>query len=123
MKLLVAIGVAAVVAVVLIVAVAGGSEGSDAPEEVVGVGQVRVGSVAPLAQCSDWVDGTVEERQATIDDIQAQLNQPGADGPTPDLPDEEAYEVFEGACGQDYAVGFRLYKLYARAAAFGTILE
>lgn len=123
MKLLAAIAVAAVAAVALIVAVAGGSEGADPPEEAVGVGQVRAGSVAPLAQCSDWVEGTVEEREATVDDIQAQLNQPGADGPTPDLPDEKAYEVFEAACGQDYAVGFRLYKLYARAAAFGTIVE
>nr|MBA2522429.1 hypothetical protein [Solirubrobacterales bacterium] len=87
------------------------------------VGQVRAGSVASLAQCSDWVEGTEEERAATIDDIRAQLNQAGADGPTPDLPSDEAYALFERACANDYAAGFRLYKLYARAGAFSTLLE
>lgn len=88
--------------------------------EPVGVGQVRAGSVAALAQCSDWIEGTEQQRIATIADVRAQLNQANSSGPTPDLTDEEAYDLFERACAEDYAIGFRLYKLYARAAAFGS---
>lgn len=123
MKWLVAL--VAVVAAGAAIAVwsAGGSEGSQSEAEVYGVGQVRAGSVAALAQCSDWNEGTEEERQATIDDIYNQLNQAGADGPTPDLPADEAYAFFERLCANDYAVGFRLYKLYARDAAFSTLIK
>ncbi|HET6830759.1 MAG TPA: hypothetical protein VFH44_05350 [Solirubrobacterales bacterium] len=91
--------------------------------EVQGVGQPIAGSVAALAQCSDWNEGTEGERAATIDDIYAQVNQAGADGPTPDLPDEEAYALFERSCRPAYAAGFRLYKLYLRAAAFEPLVE
>ena len=97
----------------------GGEASGD--EAVGGVGQERVGSVAALAQCSDWNEGTEEERRATIPDIQAQLNQSGADGPTPGLPADEAYDLFERACANEYAAGFRLYKIYARGAAFSIL--
>jgi hypothetical protein len=92
-------------------------------ESVSGVGQERVGSVAALAQCSDWNAGTEEERQATIADIQRQLEQAGADGPTPQLPTDEAYDLFERACANEFAAGFRLYKVYARGAAFFRLAE
>lgn len=98
-----------------------GEEDASGDEAVGGVGQERVGSVAALAQCSDWNEGTEEERRATIPDIQAQLNQAGADGPTPGLPADEAYDLFERACANEYAAGFRLYKIYARAAAFSRL--
>ncbi len=88
-----------------------------------GVGEERAGSVASLAQCSDWNEGTEEERLATITDIRAQLNQAGADGPTPDLSDEDAYDLLDRACANDFAAGFRLYKIYARGAAFSGVLE
>ncbi len=134
MKKLLAVGlVAMVVAVTAVVALgAGGSEegGSGAAEEAVGVGQdkfgvgqVRAGSVAALAQCSDWNEGTEEQKQATIDDIYNQLNQAGSTGPTPDLPDDEAYALFERSCAPSYASGFRLYKLFARAGAFSQLLR
>lgn len=109
-----------------VAAVALGACGNDKPSsdaEATGVGQVRAGSVASLAQCSDWNAGTEEERLATVTDIRAQLNQAGADGPTPDLPDAEAYALFERACSNDFASGFRLYKIYARAAAFAPLAE
>lgn len=97
--------------------------GDRAPSEggVTGVGQVRAGSVAQLAQCSDWKAGSEDERLATIADIRNQVNQAGADGPTPDLSDDAAYALFERACSNDYALGFRLYKLYLRAASFGSL--
>jgi hypothetical protein len=90
-------------------------------EGVTGVGSIRAGSVAQLAQCSDWNGGSRAERLATIADIRAQTNQAGADGPTPDLTDEAAYALFERACARDYALGFRLYKVYLRAASFGAL--
>ena len=74
--------------------------------------------MASLAQCSDWNAGTAAEQQATISDIRAQVNQAGADGPTPDLSAKAATELFDRACAKDYAAGFRLYKLYLRAASF-----
>ena len=91
--------------------------------EETGVGKAIAGSVAPLAQCSDWVEGNREQRLVTIADIRAQLNQPGADGPTPDLADDEAYALLQRACANDFAAGFRLYKLYARGAAFSSLAE
>ena len=75
-----------------------------ADQPVLGVGQERAGSTSALAQCSDWLEGTEEEKQATVDDLYNQVNQAGADGPTPDLTDEEAFELFERTCPQDYAV-------------------
>lgn len=87
------------------------------------VGPVRAGSIAQLAQCSDWNEGTREQRLVTIGDIRNQLNQTGADGPTPDLSDEDAYSAIQNFCRQDFAVGFRLYKLYARAAAFAPLSQ
>ena len=115
------VAAAALTAVVVLVACGGGD--SENAGEATGVGQARAGSVASLAQCSDWQAGTDDERWATIADIRAHLNEAGADGPTPDLPDDEAYELFERACANDYAAGFRLYKLYSRAAAFSPLVE
>lgn len=118
-------GVAAlapVAATLVAAALAGCGDDAQADREVTGVGQPIAGSVAPLAQCRDWEAGDEEEKLATIADIRAQLNQPGADGPTPDLTDREAYDLFERACANDYASGFRLYKIYARGAAFSSRL-
>jgi len=98
-------------------------EGTTTGETTLGVGEERAGSTSALAQCSDWVDGTDEEKQATVDDLYNLVNQAGADGPTPDLSDEDAFELFEKTCVQDYASTFRLYKLYLRSAAFAQIRE
>lgn len=115
--------IALVVAAGAIVAIsASGSDGSKPEAPVYGVGQVRGTSVAALAQCSDWNEGTEAEKQATIDDIYDQMNQENSGGPTPDLPDDEAYALFERSCAPPYAAGFRLYKLFIRAAAFANLL-
>jgi hypothetical protein len=34
------------------------------------------------------------------------------------LSDDAAYRIFQNTCAHDYAAGFRLYKLYARASSF-----
>jgi len=103
-----------------------GDEGSDSEEPgtgeaALGVGDERAGSTSALAQCSDWLEGTEEEKQATVDDLYNQVNQAGADGPTPDLSDEDAFELFERTCPQEYAGSFRLYKLYLSSAAFAPL--
>jgi hypothetical protein len=115
------IGLAALVGVAGATAL--GDQGAPAREQPAGVGQVRAGSVASLAQCRDWNAGDEAQRRATIEDIRAHLNQSGSDGPTPDLSDEQAYGLFERACANEYAAGFRLYKLYARGAAFSRLGE
>jgi hypothetical protein len=122
MRLLIAVVAVLALAGGIVAWSAGGSEGGDDEPEY-GVGQVRAGSVAALASCSDWNEGTDEERWVTIDDIHNQLNQSGADGPTPDLAPQEAYDLFERYCARSYAAGFRLYKLYARADAFSLLRQ
>ncbi len=120
---IITVGLAAVVVLALPLAWAllGGDDSASGGTSAVGVGQVRAGSVAQLAQCSDWNEGGPADRFATIADINDQVNQAGADGPTPDLPEDEAYDLFERACAPAYASGFRLYKLYIRAGAFGQL--
>jgi hypothetical protein len=98
--------------------------GGTTPEEgaqIPGVGEVRTGSTAQLAQCSDWLEGTPAQRLATIGDIRAAVSQSGTVGPEPQLSDDEAYDVFEKACANDFAAGFRLYKVYLHGAAFAPL--
>ena len=123
---------AALLALVLALATAGcgdeeSSEAKQAPDrpdqpiDVSGtdpVGQVIAGSAAPLAMCADWNDGSEPERLATIEDIRTQLAAQDSGISAPELTDEEAEEMFDGACEPSWAAGFRLYKLYARAAGF-----
>lgn len=115
----------AALASVAVLALAGCGADDEAGEEAepVGVGQVQVGSVAPLAQCRDWNAGTEEKRLATVDDIREQINL--EDGPvrTPALTDEEAIEVFDNSCEPPQAATIRLYTLYARAAGFQSLLD
>lgn len=101
----------------------GADDGSQRLSEPGPFAESRVGSVAPFAQCRDWSAGSVEERFATIEDIGQQLSSEGAAADSPPIPDDEAYEVLERACANEFAAGFRLYKLYARAAAFRDIAE
>lgn len=101
------------------VAVASGC-GEDTPgdEAAQGVGPVKAGSIAAGAQCRDWNAGTEEEKLATISDIRSQINLEDAPVDTPALTDEQAYELFEHACTEDFAAGIKLYKLYVQRAAF-----
>lgn len=73
-----------------------------------------------LANCEDWNDGAVEERFGTIRALRAfvgtQVAGTEATGTT--LDDDRAYDLFENYCENEFARGFRLYKLYSRAAPF-----
>jgi hypothetical protein len=92
-------------------------------KDVTGVGEVQVGSVAPLAQCQDWNAGSEDARLATIEDIRQHVNL--QDGPvqTPALDDDEAYDLFERACERPSGTTVRLYTIYARAAGFASLLD
>jgi hypothetical protein len=81
----------------------------------------RAGSSAQLAQCSDWNEGTEAQREVTVEDVRLALNQAHSGGPTPSMSVQRTYDVFESACSNSYAAGFRLYKIYAHAAAFGNL--
>jgi hypothetical protein len=87
------------------------------------LGPVRVRSVAPLAQCSDWNGGTRAERLATIADIRAQVNLRDGTVRTAELSDDAAYRVLEATCSKSFATSFRLYKVYARAAGFAAFAD
>ena len=82
------------------------------------VGQELGGSVAHLAQCSDWVGATEAEKLATIEEIRSQVNREDAGVSASALSDAEAMEVFENGCDEPAASSFRLHVMYGRAAAF-----
>jgi hypothetical protein len=82
------------------------------------LGPVTAGSVARMAQCRDWRSGGHAARMATIYDVRSQINLEDGTVEIPALTDDEAYELFQSACSHDFARGFRLYKLYARATGY-----
>ena len=82
------------------------------------VGEVTAGSVASLVECRDWNDADEGERLATIEDVRGQINLEDSGISAPALTDEEAAQVFDSSCRPVWAQGFRLYKLYARAAGW-----
>jgi hypothetical protein len=55
---------------------------------------------------------------ATIEDIRGQLTPQTSESEESDLPDHEAYELFQRVCARDYASAFRLYKVYVNRAGF-----
>ncbi len=85
------------------------------------LGEMLAGSVAPLAQCKDWVGGPRDRKLATIDDIRGQVSRRDTGVSTPPLSDEEALGLFDRACANRYARSFRLYVLYARAAGYAPL--
>jgi hypothetical protein len=105
------------------VALLGGCGGSSSAENqpfpTTGAG---VGISLRTANCSDWQRGTVEARRRTV-----VLLRGFAGGPIgsskgiqrgPVLDDTRAYKVLQSYCANYFARGFKLYKLYERAAAF-----
>jgi hypothetical protein len=109
-------------AVAALILAACGSDPEPA-EKAKPVGDVLVGSVAPLAQCADWTEGTRAERLATIDDVQEQVNLRDSAVKTPKLSDATAYRLLDTTCRKPFAASFRLYKLYARAASFAAFAD
>jgi hypothetical protein len=101
----------------------GGSSSSKSTKEqrqslpaVAPVGSVR------SADCRDWKKGSVAQRRATV--VQLRKFAGGPVGSSagiqkgPVLDDGRAYKVLQSYCRNYFARGFKLYKLYERAAAF-----
>jgi hypothetical protein len=107
---------AAILLIGVTLAGCGGSDGDDSA----GDGAASLDEPIQLADCTDWNEGSVEERLGTIRQIRAFISTPvpGTGGGGVTLDDERAYELFEGACSRGFARSFTLYRLYVRAAAF-----
>jgi hypothetical protein len=115
----------AVAAVLLTGAIAvAGCGGGSSPQPQVDVGP-NVGQPISLADCNDWQQANVEQRLGTIKQLKGFAGGPiiGNNASSPSgtgsvLDDKEAYDLFNRWCSQSFARGFKLYKLYTRAAAF-----
>ena len=99
-----------------------GSGSSTQPQVDVGP---NVGEPINLADCHDWNQANTEQRLGTIKQLRDFAGGPvvgnnasSPSGTGPVLDDQEAYDLFNGWCRADFARGFKLYKLYVRAAAF-----
>jgi hypothetical protein len=115
---------AAAPTVLAIALVAAGCGSGSSTQPQVGVGP-NVGQPINLADCGDWNQANTEQRLGTIKELRGFAGGPvvGNDASSPSgtgsvLDDEKAYELFENYCKADFARGFKLYKLYERAAAF-----
>lgn len=102
-------------------ALAGCSAGGSGTTPPPGVGSDRIGTPVRLADCTDWQKATLRQRFGTVREIKAIAG--GPTGTVKDqygntLPDDKAVKLFDRACKQTFARGFKLYKLYNRAAAF-----
>jgi len=114
---------AAICALAAAALVAGcGSGSSTQPQIDVGP---NVGQPINLADCDDWNQANTEQRLGTIKDLKGFAGGPvvGNNATSPSgtgsvLDDKQAYDLFENYCKASFARGFKLYKLYQRAAAF-----
>ena len=83
----------------------------------------RIAQPLNLANCRDWEKATPRERAGTVRGLRAfaggPTGSPGRSGAT--LDDDRAYEVLDDYCRNEFARGFKLYKLYTRAAAFQSL--
>lgn len=114
--------VAGMAAAATLAACGGGDDPGEAPVEQ---GGPTIGVPIQLASCEDWEGATVEERLGTIAQIENFAGGPVGTGELhgATLDRDQAYDVIESFCGPEYARGFRLYKLYTRAAAFAPVAD
>ena len=99
--------------------VAGCGGGSDASNSAAGAGP-DLGVPLRLADCDDWNQADVSERLGTFRSCSnfagGPTGSPAGHGTM--LSTKRAYNVLRNWCQQSFAHGFKLYKLYTRAAAF-----
>ena len=108
-------------AVAVLIAGCGGGSGTQ-PQIDVGP---NVGQSIALADCNDWNQANTEQRLGTIQQLKDFAGGPvvGNNASSPSgtgavLDDKQAYSLFENYCKESFARGFKLYKLYERAASF-----
>jgi hypothetical protein len=73
-----------------------------------------------LADCTDWKRADVGQRLGTVRELRDFAGGPVGQSPAHGnvLEDKTAYKLFQNYCANFFARGFKLYKLYERAAAF-----
>ena len=73
-----------------------------------------------LADCTDWKRADVSQRLGTVRELRDFAGGPVGQAPAHGnvLDDKTAYKLFQNYCANFFARGFKLYKLYERAAAF-----
>lgn len=78
-----------------------------------------------LADCHDWNRANLQQRQATLKQLKDFAGGPvvGNSASAPAgrgsvLSDEQASDLFDNYCKAKFARGFKLYRLYGRAAGF-----
>jgi hypothetical protein len=100
------------------VALGGCLGGSGSSEPTGGSGGANLGQSVRTADCAGWRRAGPQERRSTIDAVKGFAGGPVSAGDVEGatLPDEKAYNLFEGTCRQPFATRFKLYKLYTRAA-------
>jgi hypothetical protein len=80
-----------------------------------------VGSVRQ-ADCTDWKKGSEDQRENMVFALRKFARGPVGSSAGiqrgPVLDDDRAYKVLDSYCSRYFARGFKLYKLYGRAAAF-----
>ena len=103
-------------------ALAVGSLSACGEAESSGAAEAERDSLGPvyLADCTDWNEATEEAGLRTIRQIRQFAGGPVlSSGTGATLTNDEAVRLFETTCANDYARGFKLYKLYTRAASLG----
>jgi hypothetical protein len=115
-------GIAAALAIVC-AAVAAGCGASSPNSGTPQVQGPQINVPLRLADCTDWNKSDVSQRLGTVGALRAfaggPTGSPAGHGNT--LPDKRAYDLLQNYCGNFFARGFKLYKLYTRAAAFSPI--
>jgi len=102
-----------------------GSGSGSAPPSGAGIGP-GVGAPLTLADCADWNQADVSQRLATVNALAEFAGGPAGDqsgGHGATLDEKSAYKVLNGDCKAYFARGFKLYKLYTRAAAFQSLAQ
>jgi hypothetical protein len=102
---------------------AGCGSGGGTPS--VAVGGLDVGQSISLADCNDWKNSSTQQRLGTIRELRnfagGEVVGGGtnpASGTGAVIDDSKAYDLLDGYCKNSFARGFKLYKIYERAAAF-----
>jgi hypothetical protein len=99
-----------------------------------GCGSVSVASKAPKdpqtasvgsvrqADCTDWKKGSEDQRRTMVFHLRKFAGGPVGSSAGiktgPVLDDDRAHRLLDSYCSKYFARGFKLYKLYERAAAF-----
>ena len=110
-----------VAALICCVALGGCGGSSHSKTRVTGNTNLGVGQSISLDNCTDWQRATASQRRDTVLQLREFAGSPVGSSAGiqkgPVLSDDRAYKLFQSVCANYFARGFKLYKLYERAAA------